>query len=99
MRVNPDGSHTRYDADEEGYITARAGDLIRFADPKNPERFVPVNSLIFHTKTTPLKIELNGNGLYPFYVGANQYRGVERMRVTRIMPLTDCSFYYEGMTI
>lgn len=69
-----------------------------FEDPRHPDRFVAVNSLVFFTGDTLLKVQLGDNDKYPLYVGANERRGVERLRVRQITVLTDCSFYYEGMT-
>lgn len=69
-----------------------------FEDPWHPDRFVAVNSLVFFTGDTPLKVQLGDNDKYPLYVGANERRGVERLRVRQMTVLTDCTFYYEGMT-
>ena len=33
-----------------------------------------------------------------YWIGANERRGVEQIRVRRMTVLTDCTFYYEGMT-
>ena len=99
VRVDEAGNRIRCEPDEAGFICSGAGDLLRFADPRSPERFVPVNSLVFQAGAMPLKVQLNDNSLYPLYLAAHQRRGVERIRVNSLRVLTDSVFYYEGMTV
>lgn len=87
-----------YSADAEGYITVKAGDKIIF-DGIYSNEFVSVNTLTFFTKDAPLKVQLNDNTLYPFYIPANDRRGVQYLRVDSITILNDCTFYYEGMVV
>lgn len=96
--MDREGNRIRCEPDEQGYISASAGDTLMFEDPRHPDRFVAVNSLVFFTGDTPLKVQLGDNDKYPLYVGANERRGVERLRVRQMTVLTNCSFYYEGMT-
>lgn len=69
-----------------------------FEDPRHPDLFTAVNSLVFFTADTPLKVQLGDNEKYPLYIGPNERRGVERLRVRQMTILEDCTFYYEGMT-
>lgn len=98
MRVDKAGNRIRCEPDERGYISVSAGETLMFEDPRHPDKFVAVNSLVFFTSSTPLKVQLGDNEKYPLYIGANERRGVERLRVRQMTVLTDCSFYYEGMT-
>ena len=98
VRVDKEGNRIRCEPDEQGFITVHAGDVLKFADPRHPDRFVAVNSLVFFTGSIPLKVQLGDNELYPLYIGANERRGVDKLRVKRMTVLADCSFYYEGMT-
>lgn len=98
MRVDKEGNRIRCEPDERGYISVGAGETIMFEDPRRSGRFVAVNSLVFFTGGTPLKVQLGDNDKYPLYIGANERRGVERLRVRQMTVLTDCTFYYEGMT-
>lgn len=98
MRVDKEGNRIRCEPDEQGYISASAGDTLMFEDPRHSDRFVAVNSLVFFTAGVPLKVQLGDNEKYPLFIGANERRGVERIRVRRMTVLTDCTFYYEGMT-
>ncbi len=96
--VDQEGNRIRCEPDERGYITVKAGDVIRFTDPRHPDKFVAVNSLVFFSET-PLKVQLGDNAMYPLYLGANERRGVEKLRVKRLTVLQDSTFYYEGMTV
>ena len=98
VRVDRKGNRIRCEPDEQGYITVKAGDVLRFIDPHHPDRFIAVNSLVFFTGDTPVKLQLGDNEMYPLYIGANERRGVEKLRVKRMMVLADSTFYYEGMT-
>lgn len=98
IRVDKEGNRIRCEPDEQGNISVSAGDVLRFVDPRNPDKYVAVNSLVFFTSGTPLKVQIGDNELYPLYIGANERRGIEKMRVKRVTILSDATFYYEGMT-
>lgn len=89
-----------YTPDEAGYITAKSGDVIIFENPYANGEFVSVNTIVFFTKDSALKINVNpgeNQNIYPLYVPANDKKGIQYMRVNSITMLNDCTFYYEGM--
>lgn len=89
-----------YTPDAEGYITAKAGDEIVFENPYCPSEYVSVNTITFFTKDSPLKVEINPglkNSIYPLYVPSNDKKGIQYMRIDKIVVLDDCTFYYEGL--
>ncbi len=96
--VDREGNRIRCEPDEQGYISVKAGDILRFTDPHNPDKFVAVNSLVIFAGSAPVKLQLGDNVMYPLYVGANERRGVDKLRIKRITVLQDSAFYYEGMT-
>ena len=97
--VNAD-SREVYTPDEAGYITAKAGDTILFENPYCKGEYTSVNTLVFFTKDTSQKVNVNPgetSQLYPLYIPANDKKGIQYMRMDSITVLNDSTFYYEGM--
>ena len=97
--VNADTDEV-YEADAEGYITAKAGDRIMFVNPYEEGKSADLNTLVFTTKGTELKAYINPSdtkNYYPLYVPANSQKGVQYMRVDMITMASDCTFYAEGL--
>lgn len=89
-----------YTPDEQGFITAKAGDKIIFENPYTQKEYISLNTLVFFTKDTPQKVYVNpseDSGFYPLYVKANDMKGIQYMRIDSITVLADCTFYYEGL--
>ena len=89
-----------YIPDAQGYITAKAGDQIKFENPYERGNYVSVNTITFFTKDTALKVDVNPgqtDALYPLYIAANDKKGVQYMRIDCITILNDCTFYYEAL--
>ena len=83
-------------ANEAGYITLSAGQTIVFRDPKDEEN-VDVNTIVFFSAGDALRIQLNDNEMYPFYVEAGGNRGIKNMRIYSFTALEACTLYYEGI--
>lgn len=83
-------------ADETGYITVAAGTKIVFKDIYSDNN-VSVNTLVFFAESDPVKVQLNDNTVYPFYVEANTKRGIKNMRIYSFTVLEPCTMYYEGI--
>lgn len=92
--VKPDGS--AYTADAAGYITVKEGDEIVFKDLYE-DKHVEINTITFTTKGTALKVQINDNALYPFYVPAGGTKGIQYMRVYKLKALCNCTFYFEAL--
>ncbi len=85
-----------YPADSSGFITVNAGDEIVFQDLYE-NKHINVNTISFTTKKTALKVEINDNTLYPFYVPADTTKGIQYMRIYKMKVLADCTFYFESL--
>lgn len=83
-------------ADEKGFITLSAGDTVKFKSIYG-ESYVPVNTIVFFADEDSVKVQLNDNSMYPFYVDAGTKRGVKNMRVYSFTAQTPCRLYYEGI--
>lgn len=82
---------------EDGYITLSEGDIIVFKDIYS-DGYVSVNTLvIFADSTGPVKVQINDNEVYPFYLGAGEKRGIKSMRIYSFKALNNCKLYYEGI--
>ena len=84
------------EADETGRITLSEGDKVVFKSMYGDE-YVSVNTLVFFAGDNPIKLQLNDNTVYPFYVEAGAKRGVKNMRIYSFTALNDCELYYEGI--
>lgn len=83
-------------ADESGMISLSQGDKIIFKSMYSDE-YVPVNTLVFFAGSDPVKVQLNDNTMYPFYVEAGTKRGIKNMKIYSFTALTSCTLYYEGI--
>jgi hypothetical protein len=83
-------------ADEKGNITLSQGDTVVFKSIYADEN-VSVNTIVFFAGDDPVKVQLNDNTVYPFYVEAGSKRGVKNMRVYSFTALEACTLYYEGI--
>lgn len=83
-------------ADEKGFINLSAGDTIKFKSIYNDE-YVPVNTIVFFADEDPVKVQLNDNSKYPFYIDSRTKRGVKNMRVYSFTAQIACKLYYEGI--
>lgn len=82
--------------DNRGYITVSAEQKILFK-ALHKDGYADVNTLVIFAGDDPVKLQINDNELYPFYVGAETQRGIGQMRIYSIKALADCKFYYEGI--
>ena len=82
--------------DEAGYISLQEGDKVVFEDIYTGEK-TSVGTLVFFAKDSDVKVQLNDNETYPFYVPAGTKRGVKNIRIYEFTALTDCELYYEGI--
>ena len=87
---------TVVEADETGMISLSEGDKIVFKSIYSDE-YVPVNTLVIFAGSDPVKVQLNDNATYPFYVEAGSKRGVKNMMIHSFTALADCTLYYEGI--
>lgn len=85
------------EADEKGFISAKAGDRIVFESPID-KHHVNLNTITFFTKDQGLKVQINDNEMYPIYVDENFYKSIQYIRIYEITVLEDCEFYYEGLS-
>ena len=88
-------------ADETGMIAPSPGTVIIFPNPQDTldrNRYVDLNTLTIKTGDTPVKIQINDNELYPFYVEANSMKGIQYIRIYSIKFLSGGGFYYEGLS-
>lgn len=83
-------------ADERGYISLSAGDTVVFKSMYD-DSYVAVNTLVFFADDGAIKVQLNDNTTYPFYVEAGSKRGVKNMRIYSFTAIENCSLYYEGI--
>lgn len=83
-------------ADEKGFINLAAGDTVKFKSIYSDE-YVSVNTIVFFADEDPVKVQLNDNSTYPFYVDGGAKRGVKNMRVYSFTAQTACKLYYEGI--
>lgn len=83
-------------ADESGYITLAQGDRVVFKSIYGDEN-VSVNTLVFFAKSDPIKVQLNNNEVYPFFVEPAAKRGIKNMRIYSFTALEACTLYYEGI--
>ena len=82
---------------DDGFISITSGTTIRFENP-NAVAFISANTLVIKAGSTPVKLQINDNEKYPFFVAAGESKGIQYMRIYKIKALQDCTFYYEGLT-
>lgn len=83
--------------DTKGFIELTTGQKVVFQNLYG-DGTVDVNTLIFFAgEDGPLKVQINDNNMYPFYVEAGGRRGITNMRVYSFTALADCELYYEGI--
>lgn len=92
--VNPATGET-YDATEAGVISLSTGDEVIFVDPFT-EKPTHVNTLVVKA-LTDVKLQLDDNELYPFYVEEGEMKGLQYLSVYKLKALADCTLYYEGL--
>ena len=92
-----DSTHTVIAEDGGGYIEPAVGTEICFLGPIS-QRPVPVNTILVTAGEEDIKLALNGNEMYPFYVPAGKTKGVNYMYVHTMKLLSGGSFSYEAMT-
>ena len=88
-------------ADDAGFIAPEAGTTIIFPNPQNTldhNRYVDLNTLVIKAGDSAVKIQINDNEMYPFYVEPNTMRGIQYIRIYSIKSLSGGSFYYEGLS-
>ena len=85
---------------EDGYISPNANTTIVFANPveDSNSKFVEITTLVFTAGDSPLKVVINDNEMYPFYLKANETRGFDYVPVYKFKVLEGGSFYYEGLS-
>lgn len=85
-------------ATENGYIDLEEGDKVVFQGIYPGDKYVSVNTLVFFAgDSTPVKVAINDNELYPFYIDAGTRRGIKDMCIHSFTALVDCQLYYEGI--
>jgi len=68
-------------ANDKGVIDVAAGTKIVFKNLFG-DGFVDVNTLVFITNNDALKVQINDNNTFPFYVEANSRKGISQMRIS-----------------
>lgn len=89
-------THEVIQADASGRISLAQGDTVIFKGIYGDD-YVSVNTIVFFAGDDPIKVQLNDNTVYPFYVEAGSKRGVKNMRVYSFTALEACTLYYEGI--
>lgn len=86
-------------ATKDGYISPAPGTRIIFPNPNNvKDKYSEINTIVFSTKGTPLKVQINDNDMYPVYVEPNSIKSIEYMRIYSITVLEGGPFYFEGLS-
>lgn len=86
-------------ADDQGFIEPAIGQVIGFENPANDkDNRVEVTSFIVTTKDKAVKLSINDNEKYPFYVGKNTTKGLDAIYVSKIKVLETGPFYYDALT-
>lgn len=87
------------EADERGYISPASGTKIVFPNPHDVnDRLVDLNTIVFFTRDTPLKVMINDNAMYPLYIEPNDRKGIQYIRVYSFTVLEGGPFYFEGLS-
>lgn len=88
------------DADEIGLISPDPDTEIVFANPNadSKYKYVEVNSLVFTTTDSALKVIINDNEMYPFYVAPNSTKGLNYVYISKFKVLEGSAFYYEALS-
>ncbi len=86
-------------ADEQGYIEPAVGTVVAFESPApDKDNRVEVTSFIVTTKDKAVKLSINDNEKYPFYVDANTVKGLEAIYVSKFKVLETGPFKYDALS-
>lgn len=87
-------------ADARGFISPAANTEIVFANPHpdSGHQYVEVTDLAIETGENAVKLQINDNERYPFYVDANSAKGLSAVYVYKIKVLSGGPFAYEALT-
>ena len=97
VKVDPvTKQETVYPLDEQGMISAKAGDVLRFKHYIT-DAYIPVNELMIHAGAQDVKLTLNDNTRYAWTVQAGESMGISGMMVYTMTILNACTFRYEGL--
>lgn len=89
-------------ADAAGFISPSAGTTIIFPNPNvgaaSRNKYADVNTVLFTTRASAVKVVVNDNEMYPFYVPPNTTKGLQYIRVYKIKVLSGTDFCVEGLS-
>lgn len=96
VKINPDRTETRLQADGTGNISVSAGDVLIFKNYKGKGN-VAVTEIVFRTSAEPLHAQFNDNCMYTYIVPAMSRQGISGMPVHKVKVLNDCTFAYDAL--
>lgn len=87
------------ESDSFGFISPAVGTVLVFPSPLNPKcAEVALDSVVVTSTSTPVKLVINGNEMYPFIVDTNTTKGIDYMKVKTIKVVSGENFRIEGLT-
>ena len=87
------------ESDSFGFISPAVETVLVFPSPLNPKcTEVALDSVVVTSTSTPVKLVINGNEMYPFIVDTNTTKGIDYMKVKTIKVVSGENFRIEGLT-